>query len=354
VVTGILLVVAVVGAGLLTSTGDAAAAGPALVVSPAVAASGDSVLIRLDGWPQGIVTVAVCGNAARRGSEDCDQVGAETVAVRNKGPTLLRLTISVPPVGCPCAIRANTSTSDIVRTAPVIVEGVPGGVDIPGTGTPPAVTALGVRAKVTAGNDGSLLASILPPLAGTTQRTLVLTLTNRTASPLAGLRLVGASGRNRSGATPVTMPVVGPIPAGRSKVLRIPVDLGAPVVGHYIVFGTVYGLESPVNFEARTSNDPWGLELATIALLLVLAETLRYRERRRRRRDSVALGTATAASGLAPASAHVVAWPPAAADGVVAPESPATAPPPTPFEASPVGAQPSVANGVAAAERIHQ
>jgi hypothetical protein len=267
-------------AAAVVSPAVAEAHGPRITITPASAAPGDRVTAVLDGWPPGAVTVAVCGNAARRGSQDCDQIAAETVPIRD-GSAQLRIPVVVPPVGCPCVVQASTSVADVVRAAPIDITGVPGGVDIAPATSVPDASAIAVSARVTA-TSRSFLDTVLPTLGGTSHKTLVLSLQNRGPVALTGLRVVGELGRGRRSGAPISKRVPGPIAPGTRTSVSIPIVLATPAYGSYVVSGSVYGLSVPVRFRTTTSNDPWGIEVAAIVLLVVLAQVARRRERRAR------------------------------------------------------------------------
>jgi len=80
-------------------------------------------MVQLDGWPMGAVTIAVCGDAARRGSEDCDAVGAKVAAVPLGGAAATRLPSLTPPIDCPCVLRAATRDQQTVVLVPLEVPG---------------------------------------------------------------------------------------------------------------------------------------------------------------------------------------------------------------------------------------
>jgi hypothetical protein len=276
------LLVPLVGVG---SGASAAAEGPSLSVLPQQAAPGDEIAVRLVGWPTGVVTGSICGNEARRDSEDCDLAGSQSVAVGGPSPTAFALKVSVPPSTCPCVVRVTTTGGDVVRTAPLEIAGAPVG---PVIG--PAVVAaessdpvpLVVRARVS--TEGARFPeSWYGPLGGPARRTLVLRIANRSTATLTGLRFVASAGHGRGSASPVASRRLAPIAAGAERVVRIPLDLAAPAFGDYVVFGSVYGLDAPVAFSAKASNEPWGLELLLPLLLLVFAQIARRNERARAR-----------------------------------------------------------------------
>jgi hypothetical protein len=271
-------VVAVFGVLLTLATPAAGAAHPTATITPSDAARGDTIRVELEGWPAGAVTVSVCGNSARRGSEDCDLIGAEAVGIRRTGVTGLDLKLTTPPVPCRCVIRVSTNDSQVVQTIPINLVGFPNGPDIPAQplSTPKAL-AVGARLR-----DGGARwpASWLPVFAGPTKRELVLTLRNRAKTPLTGLRIVAAVGRDASSGEPLESHRIGSLAPGQRRTVVIPVNLSVPAWGHYVVAGRVYGFDAAVPFRVRTANDPWGWELLLPLGLLVAARLARRRERR--------------------------------------------------------------------------
>jgi hypothetical protein len=96
---------------------------PSIAVSPNASSVDANVRIELNGWTVPIVLVSVCGDAAHRGSQDCNQVGSVGVVISPQtaaGSGVIRVR---PPIGCPCLVRATTPDNSIVRTAPLRVVG---------------------------------------------------------------------------------------------------------------------------------------------------------------------------------------------------------------------------------------
>ena len=260
----------------------AARADPVIVVDSSSVSPGQNVLVALHAWPEGPVTVAVCGNGGIRGSEDCDQIGAETVPIGASGTQQLRLTITVPPVGCPCVIRGNTSTSDVVRAAPIDIAGVPGGVHLLPASGPASPSALSASVHISSPSQ-PWPESWYPPFAGNTARAVMLTLTNTGTTTMTGLRVVSEVGRAHQSGAPIPPAVIAALAPGERRTVSMPFVIDAPVYGTYVVTGSVYGLAAPVTFRASTSNDPWALELVPVIVLLVVAQILRQRERSKQR-----------------------------------------------------------------------
>lgn len=271
---------------LLVAVRPASGADPTLTTSTDVATPGDTVVVQLEGWPVGPVDVTVCGNGARRGSEDCDLIGGQAVGIKPVGVTLLDFQVTTPPVPCPCVLRASTSASDLVRTVPLAVRGVPTGPELPpDPSASPSNLALHATLKDTT-QDWPV--SWAPAFAGPVRRALVVTLENRGTSALIHLRVVGTVGRGASSGEPIPVRRIERLDPGTRRTISLPVQISAPAWGDYMVSGRVYGSGEAVAFRVKTSNDPWGLELLVPLTLLVIAHVLRRRERAARLREQQA------------------------------------------------------------------
>jgi hypothetical protein len=268
----------VVGAPAVAAAAAPTGAGPRVTLDHPSAAPGGVVAVRLDGWSPGTVTVGVCGNDARRGSEDCALIGDEAIAVRRTGTAVVDLTIVAPSVPCPCVVRATESGTGASRTAPITLIGVPTG---PALDPVVAIGADQVDVHGVIESRDSWTQTLFRSLAGPSTKTLVVTVHNRGRTPVRGLRIVAQVGRSATGGSPLAARSLATIAPGADVVLRIPVHLSAPAFGVYQVAGAVYGPATPARFEVDTSNDPWGLELLAPVLLFAIARRVRRRERAR-------------------------------------------------------------------------
>jgi hypothetical protein len=286
VTVAVIVVIASLGIAYAAAAADSGT-GAIMSVSPSNAAIGDVLRVDLANWPEGNVTAAVCGNAAQRGSTDCDQIGAGSIRIPPSGAESLTVTVQAPPVGCPCVVRAAMSDGSVVRTAPIDVAGVPSGVNIPGAAPPAGTDALQVSAAVEAADVG-WPESWWPAFGGPAHKVLILSMHNRSLGTISGLRVVGEFGHVHSQEGQPLGATVPDIPAGETRVVRVPFTIPAPVWGTYTVHGSVYGLAAPVTFHLTTKNEPWALELAVPLALLLMAQLVRRRDRRRRRDDRAA------------------------------------------------------------------
>jgi hypothetical protein len=254
------------------------------VSAPAAARPGDVVMVTLTNWPEGVVTVSVCSNGAARGTEDCALAGDAAIAVRDRRPVQVDLTVSLPPGPCPCVVRATTPAGTPVVTAPLVVVGVPTApIVLPATAAAPE--ELRVRARVETPHE-KFPQSVIAPMGGSVHKVLVVTVRNGSASPT-DLHLVAEVGKHDT-KEPIGARNARQVQPGETRTIRVPFVVSAPAWGTYHVTGSVYGGAAPVTFTTTTDNDPWALMLMVPVLLVVVAEVLRARERRRRRAETEA------------------------------------------------------------------
>ena len=250
--------------------------GPTVSLSSASAPVGSAVIVELSGWPAGVVTVSVCGDEARRGSVDCDQVRAHGVGIAASGAGTVRVLVA-PPVGCPCVVRVSTPSSDLVRTVPI---------DVPGLAVlaeselgPELLPSAGVVTfEVTAGlePDDDWSTSAMAAIGGPVDRRLVLTVRNTGAAPVAGVSISGAIGRTHEGGVPLAVPVIGTLGPGEERTVPVAVPMPVLAAGRFVVFGRVDSMAGAASFETPTDAHPWGvLVIVAIAAVVVIGKRTR-------------------------------------------------------------------------------
>jgi hypothetical protein len=320
--------------------------GATITVTPSSVGIGQVVLVALSGWPRDIATVNLCGNLARRGSQDCDQLGSASTAVGPGQDETVAIYARTPPVGCPCVVRAEGQSSHAVATAPITVAGVATGTDLA-----PAVTAVDPRdvtvtAHIAGGKQGWPRAWF-GPFAAPTDRVLVLEIANHSSVAITGLRVAGLVGRHDGTGEPIDQNVHGAIAPGAARTVDVSFVLAAPAYGSYTVSGRIYGLAVPVGFSVKTRNEPWGLELLIPVVLFAIAQLVRHRRRLETRSVAAAVPTVTAPAvateaavdGPVPGSIEF----PQCSPVVGAPDDPAWRVPS--YDASAVAAEPVAARG---------
>lgn len=228
---------------------------------------GTPVVATLKGWAPGAVTVSVCGNDARRGSPDCDALGSVAAGpFAGGGSEVIELVVRKPPLPCPCVVRAASRGNEVVRTAPITVDGQP---VAPVVGSPPPTSSLVVSVALL-DVEGSFWQRTRSGLGGRTPRTLELEIKNTGVTPASQISVNAAVGRDRQAGEPLLMPDIAPLLPGEVRRYSIPVVLPAPAYGRYLVFGSVFGAGNPVRFEAVTSTTP-ALLVASIIILGVVS-----------------------------------------------------------------------------------
>src|SRR5689334_6068911 len=83
--------------------------GPSITVDHSEVDDGQLIWVTVSGFTAGSVTLAVCGNEARRGAADCNMIESKGVRIQPElDQTVARFGISTPPADCPCIIRASS------------------------------------------------------------------------------------------------------------------------------------------------------------------------------------------------------------------------------------------------------
>jgi len=235
------------------------------------------VTVSLAGWPLGSATVAVCGDNARAGDEDCDLAGARSIDLGAVGTGAATLIVALP-VPCPCVVRAATAGGDLVQTLPLQVLGVdaaPGGAAGSEGGRQLAVEARVLPSRSTWSSFFGL----------SDQGTLEVTVRNVGAVPVDGVGVDAGVGRSARTGRPLAVPPLDrALLPGEQRTVEVPFTLSAPVVGDYVLSGQVVGLDEPVPFRATVESRPWGLLALVVVVGLGAGWWCVVRVRRRRSR----------------------------------------------------------------------
>ena len=229
---------------------------------------GQTVTVRLAGWPSGNVAVELCGNEGRRGTADCAVASSATTFVNAQGTGTVLLNIVKPPVGCPCVVSVRPVGGGTARTAPLTVKGA-------GTLTAAERDRADVQLPSLAVTRVSLEGGgpALAWFGGAAERTLVYTVRNDGEVAVTDAPVTLMAGRSPDPTGTLTAPALGTLAPGEERAYRVPVRFGAPALGTYRVAGRIEGLAQPVAFTAETSSHPWAWPL--LGLLLVGARTVR-------------------------------------------------------------------------------
>lgn len=254
---------------------------PRVTIDRGEAAPGETVVARVDGFTGNAVTVSVCGNAARRGSADCNMASSATEGLGEDGTAVEELRVQPPPGPCPCVVRVtSTSTLDVAAT-PLVVLGHPTGAAAPLT-----TGVAGLDVEVSATPEAGLVAGTRRALGGRTTYDLRVVVHNRMAEPVSGLVVrARADHRLRHDAATARMLAPATIEPGSRWVGTTETDVRAPVIGRYTwqVSATATGIEGRA--AARVDHLPVVL-LVLVVLLTADLALLAARRLRRARRES--------------------------------------------------------------------
>jgi hypothetical protein len=236
------------------TAGDGAAGDPAIAVNKTSVSPGEGVVVTLTDWPGRAVTISVCGNNALRGSQDCNMVESETESLSRDGsPSLAALPVGLPPVHCPCVLRASSRTNDIVLFAPIEIVGHPTGPLI----EPPGFKPLSIDVDLARAPAG-IVTGLRSALGGPTPYAVTVTVRNLTGGPLSGVTVSGAVQRGGgSDAAGVKFEPAGDLAAGETWRKTETVTLPAPAVGKFKLVATASGGGSPVEAQDSIRRLPW-------------------------------------------------------------------------------------------------
>lgn len=283
IIPGTTLLIAVVlgGAASAQASSSFQPRGPAIAVAPMAGSQGSVVMVRLDGWPAGVVVVETCGNDAADPTTDCNLAGSRTVNIDTSGVGQVPLD-SDPPTPCPCVVRVATQAGDVERTLPITLDGGSTTPTPPPSGAPRAIDLV-VSARITE-PERSWVDSWLVALGASGPQVLEVTLENRGPVPMDALEASTTVGRGEGSGQPRSLPSVGVLAAGGSRVLVVPLDLPAPAVGAYEVAGRVRGLDEPVVFTARTADRAVPVPALVVGAVVLAGSAVGFRRRSRRTR----------------------------------------------------------------------
>lgn len=208
-----------------SSAGGQEVEGPTVTVSPGSVAPGEDLVVTISGFRALNVTVSVCGNAAARGSVDCDLAGSEGLALREE-VTTRGLEVHAPPVPCPCVVRTASRTQDEVAIAPLDLLGHP----VAEVVRSDASSLLDVTVDVRRASVGAW-SRLRSSLGGPTSYALDVTVRNRSGLQLDGVGLTATATRGGDQVAGVELPDLGTLAPGGSWQHRAELQVPAPVAG---------------------------------------------------------------------------------------------------------------------------
>lgn len=268
------------------------------------AVPGDIVTVSLDGWPQGPAQVELCGNAAQRGSVDCNSLGGVAASVSADGTARLRLALGEPPVPCPCVVRVTQQHTGAAATVPIDIPGFAGVVTADETVGNRQVVPIQRRLEVV-GTTIEADESWRAWFGGDVGRVATVTVRNDGNVAITG---VVVSARLDGGLdTSIVIPSPPPfdLAPGEERDVDLAFELPSPAIGDYRIEGRVDGTEQPIEFSIPTRHMPWGL-INAVVLLIGTWLVLSARRRARRRRHVPVAPTSAAVPADLPVRVEVV------------------------------------------------
>ena len=261
--------------------GDAATerSGPSITLDRIEMRIGDPVIVTLTGFSSQQVTVAVCGNLAKRGSQDCNMPQAQSERIRPDEPeTLTQLFVETPPMPCPCIVRALGGDGEFAIAPIDLLDHPVAPVVSPELGP---LVEVGISASRVPPN---LSGRIRTGLGGATLYAVTVSVRNITTETLDGV-VVRARVASRLGddAAPMRFDTPGPIEPGQTWTQTIETKLSAPHMGTFTWKVSASGA-GPIVDDTYVNDAVPAILYSFVALLLLDVVVLLVRMVRRRRR----------------------------------------------------------------------
>ncbi len=259
--------------------------GPVVSVDRTDVSPGERLVVTIDGFTARAVTIATCGNEARRGSSDCNMIESKGVRVGEADtPTVTQIGVFAPPVGCPCVIRVSSQNNDEVAVAPINLIGHPIGPVVGGPRLDDPLVAVSISARAT---PHGLMGWVGANLGGRVSYEVTVTVTNLTTEPLHQLELFGSVGRSDEDQL-ATFALEDSIEIGPGQTWKqvVPAEVPAPSVSS-IEWQVVASRAGPTIIATSTTRHRPVL-LVILAMVLVVdlsVLVIRYRMRRRADRE---------------------------------------------------------------------
>jgi hypothetical protein len=265
-------------------------------VSPGDASVGQGIRVNATGWPTGILEVSLCGNAARRGSQDCAVAQARTIAVTSSGRGSTVLPVVKPPVACTCVVRAVHRAANLVAAVPMRMRGARHATAPVGSASTP-VRQLRVMSAVMLEPSGRAWYSDWRAWTGTrVERVFRITVRNPGSAPVREPAWSLWAGRDPWSGSVLRTPALGSFKPGQARTIDVPITLTGPVFGTYTVTGSIDGLDTPTTVSGHLTSWPWALPAFVAAIAMVLLAGSGRQPRLRRRRRTIAVTNNSAAA----------------------------------------------------------
>lgn len=277
----------------------AQADGPEVTVDRSEVDPSGRVVLTIDGFEAGAVTISVCGNEANRGSADCNMVASRGLRLNRDGsPTTVAMPVAEPPVACPCVLRVSSPNNDEVAIVPIALTGHP--VE-PVVGSPELGQALAVSVSAEAAS-GNLLGRLRSSLGGPTAYDMTVTVRNGSTAALSRVAVTASVGRGGDDdLVTIEIPTVGRLGPGETWQHVVRVELPAPVLGGVTWRASASGAGPAAAAEQTTRHVPVLLFALTVVFAGDVVALASRQITRARRRKVTNVPSATGGEALAPA-----------------------------------------------------
>lgn len=258
--------------------------------------TGERLAIELRDWPQGLVTVELCGNNSSNGSLDCALAASNIANVDASGIGQVSMYVDTPPSPCPCVLRAKSLVSAEVSELPVVVriagddgsaatdvtnsntsQGDPDetqNTDSIQNGVPNPVTVI---TSASINSKGGFWAGVGRSFGiGGTQE-IQVTIQNIGQEPVPSADVALLSGRSTLSGKYLTSEPMAAIAPGQSVHLNFTTNIPGIAFGRYYLFGDIPNVEQGGNFSVEATTWPYTLVglIAFIVALGVLKSNLK-------------------------------------------------------------------------------
>jgi len=269
--------------------------GSLLTIAPRTVEAGQRIDVIFTDWKATTVLLSVCGNLAKRGSVDCNQVTSQGSKISGVGISqpVAAFVVNPPSATCPCVIRAVGVDSDESAVAPIEIVGHPVGPVVDPSGG--VLVEVGLEPRRA---DAGWFAALRSALGGPTDYDVAVTVRNISVETLTNAVVVGSVGHDPAEDLDLFEMVPGEIGAGQTWTGDAQVTLPSPAWGNYVWEAVASGAGPAVRAEESTRLVPGLLLVLVVVLVADLAFMLaRWLRRRALRREEELLAQADGEGG---------------------------------------------------------
>ena len=237
----------------------------------------ETMIVRGTGWPEGTVSVQICGNNGVNGTPDCDMPSSRTFGVGSWGVFGVKLTVVAPPAPCPCVILARSTRSEAVAVTPIVIAGHPVSDNAPTR--PPSDDGTSISLSMTITNQRSWRDFLGFGPRRHVQLTLTNTGTKETGTGTIDIAVGKDSPPTGFGATES----FASIPPNESVTIDADLTLEAFAYGDYWIQADVRAIRANATTAQQTSTFPSGLLALIVGVIILIDAFIVWRVFRRRR-----------------------------------------------------------------------